>query len=131
MKLTTCIAAGMLLMAAITVNADQKLKRIQFERGRTSAVVKGIVTNSEQENVHEYKLRVGKGQKIIAHLASPEKSANFMLSLPGGSTADDGQGKAELKDWEGTIPASGDVVIAIYHRGKKHSMSYTLEVSVR
>jgi hypothetical protein len=37
----------------------------------------------------------------------------------------------ELKDWEGTIPASGDVIINIYHKGTKRSMPYTLEVTVR
>lgn len=131
MKFTIFLTVIALLMTATPVNADQKMKRIQFERGRTSAVVKGAVTNSEQENVHQYKLRVGKGQTIIVHLASPEKAANFMLGMPDNSTVDDSHGKSELKDWEGKIPASGDVVITIYHRGKKASMLYTLEVTVR
>jgi hypothetical protein len=132
MKSTTYILLSALLMVTtVTVKADQKSERIKFERGRTSAVVKGTVTNSEQENVHEYKLRVGKNQTIIVHLASTEKAATFMLAMPEGSTASDGRGKNELKDWEGLIPASGDVVVTIYHKGKARSMPYTLEVTVR
>lgn len=132
MRRTTVILMSILLLGgAITARADQKFERIKFERGRTSAVIKSAVTNSEQENVHEYKLRVGKNQKIIVHLASTERAANFMLSMPDGSSAEAGRGKYELKDWEGVIPASGDVVITIYHKGKARSMPYTLEVTVR
>ena len=132
MKSLTCTLLSMLLLAtSITANADQKSERIRFERGRTSAVVKNAVTNSEQENVHEYKLRVAKNQTIIVHLASTEKAANFMLAMPEGSMASNGNGKSELRDWEGLIPASGDVVISIYHKGKARSMPYTLEVTVR
>ena len=132
MKFLTCTLLSMLLLAtSITANADQKSERIRFERGRTSAVVKNAVTNSEQENVHEYKLRVAKNQTIIVHLVSTEKAANFMLAMPEGSMASDGKGKSELRDWEGLIPASGDVVISIYHTGKARSMPDTLEVTVR
>jgi hypothetical protein len=125
------IVALLLLQISIVVLADQKEKRIRFERGRTSAIAKGAVTNSEQENYHAYRLRVGKGQKLIVHLASPIKAARFLLTLPDDSTADNGSGEAELKDWEGAIPASGDIVITIYHKGSKALMPYTLEVTVR
>ena len=125
------IVAVLLLQTSMVVNADQKEQRVRFERGRTSAVVKGAVTNSEQENYHAYRLRVGKGQRLIVHLASAVKDARFLLTLPDDSTADNDSGEAELKDWEGEIPASGDIVITIYHRGPKARMPYTLEVTVR
>lgn len=132
MKFLTCTLLSIFLLSTnITANADQKSERIRFERGRTSAIVKATITNSEQENVHEYKLRVAKNQTIIVHLASAEKAANFMLAMPDGSMASDGRQKHELKDWEGVIPASGDVVVTIYHKGKSRSMPYTLEVTVR
>ncbi|HQR35868.1 MAG TPA: hypothetical protein PLK30_24310 [Blastocatellia bacterium] len=132
MKTITCLVLSFFLMATpIIVRADQKSERIRFERGRTSAVIKAAITNSEQENVHEYKLRVAKKQTIIVHLASTEKAATFMLAMPEGSMASDGKGKSELRDWEGLIPASGDVVVSIYHKGKARSMPYTLEVTVR
>jgi len=125
------IVAVLLLSTPSIVNADQKEQRVRFERGRTSAVLKGAVTNSEQENYHAYKLRVGKGQKLFVHLASPIKAARFLLSMPDDTTADNGSGEAELRDWEGEIPASGDIVITIYHRGTQTRMPYTLEVTVR
>ena len=131
MKTTICFALLVLLLTALPASADQKFQRIRFARGRTTAVVKGVVTNSEQENVHQYKLRASQGQTLIAHLASPEKGANFGLSFANDASADDGHGNYELKDWEGTIPASGDLVITIYHRGRKSAMAYTLEVTVR
>ena len=84
-----------------------------------------------RENYHAYRLRVGKGQKLFVHLASPIKAARFLLSMPDDTTADNGSGEAELKDWEGEIPASGDIVITIYHRGTQTRMPYTLEVTVR
>ena len=125
------IVAVLLLPASIVVNADQKEQRVRFERGRTSAVLKGAVTNSEQENYHAYRLRVGEGQRLIVHLASPVKDARFLLSMPDDLNAENDRGEAELKDWEGRIPASGDIVITIYHRGAKARMPYTLEVTVR
>ncbi|MEO6727196.1 MAG: hypothetical protein ABIU20_08115 [Blastocatellia bacterium] len=132
MKSVTSILAVILLFAiAVTASADQKFQRIRFERGRTSAVVKGTVTDSEQENLHEYKLRVGKGQTIYVHLTSPVKAANFRITFPDGSMASEGDLKKPLKDWEGPIPTSGDIVIEIYHQGKARSMPYTLEVTVR
>lgn len=131
MKWIPCFLVALLFVTTIPAKADQKFERIRFERGRTSAIVKSAVTNSDQENVHEYKLRVAKNQKIIVHLASTEKSATFMLAMPEGSMASDNKGKNDLKDWEGVIPASGDVVVTIYHKGKAPSMPYTLEVTVR
>ena len=131
MKTTICLAVLVLLLTTTPVNADQKTQRIRFARGRTTAVVKGVVTNSEQENVHTYKLGVSRGQTLIAHLASPERAANFTITMPDDSSAADGHGNYELKDYEGPIPASGDIVITIYHRGKKSAMPYTLEVTVR
>ena len=125
------VAVLLLLPASTVVNADQKEQRVRFERGRTSAVVKGAVTNSVQENYHAYRLRVGKGQRLTVHLASPVKAATFLLTLPDDSTAENDSGEAELIDWEGAIPASGDIVITIYHRGSKARMPYTLEVTVR
>ena len=125
------IVAVLLLLTSTVANADQKEQRVRFERGRTSAVVKGAVTNSEQENYHAYRLRVGKGQKLIVHLASPVKDARFLLTLPDDMTAENDSGEAELQDWEGALPASGDIVITIYHRGTKARMPYTLEVTVR
>ena len=130
-SVTSILAIIVLLAAVIPASADQKFQRIRFERGRTSAVVKDAVTNSEQENLHEYKLRVGKGQTIYVHLTSPVKAANFRLTFPDGSMASEGDLKDPLKDWEGPIPASGDVVIEIYHQGRARSMPYTLEVTVR
>jgi hypothetical protein len=120
-----------LSLAVIVAHADQKEKRIRFEKGRTSAVVKDVVTDSVQENVHTYRLKVGKGQTMILHLASPVKAANFIPSLPDDSTPTDASGSVELKDWDGTIPASGDVIINIYHKGTRRGMPYTLEVTVR
>jgi hypothetical protein len=131
LKTLTCFAALVLLLAVVPASADQKFQRIRFARGRTTAVVKGVVTNSVQENVHQYKLRASQGQTLIVHLASPEKAANFGLGFANDASADDGHGNYELKDWEGTIPASGDLVITIYHRGRKAGMPYTLEVTVR
>ena len=120
-----------LSLMVVVAHADQKEKRIRFERGRTSAAVKDVVTDSVQENVHTYRLKVGKGQTMIVHLASPVKAANFILSLPDDSTPTDAGGSVELKDWEGAIPASGDVIINIYHKGTRRGMPYTLEVTVR
>jgi hypothetical protein len=65
------------------------------------------------------------------HLASPVKDARFLLTMPDDLTAENESGEAELRDWEGPIPASGDIVITIYHRGSKARMPYTLEVTVR
>ncbi len=130
MKSMTCMLLSVLLLAT-TAKADQKFERIKFERGRTSAVIKSTVTNSEQENVHEYKLRAKKGQTIIVHLSSPVKAACFQLAFPDGSMASEEKPSDPIRDWDGPIPTTGDVVITIYHQGKARSMPYTLEVTVR
>jgi len=94
-------------------------KRLRFARGRTSAVVKDTVRLC---TMHEYYFRARAGQKIIAHLATGERTS-MTLFTESGETVFDG-----TKDFEGELPEGGQYSLQI---GTDATARYTLEITIR
>ena len=97
------------------------IKRLTFQRGRTTAVVKDTVRLCTS---HEYRLRARGGQTMTVHLATGSKTS-FTLWTPTGDTPEGADGS---KDWSGELPETGDYTINI---GTDASAAYTLEVTIR
>src|SRR5258706_4138731 len=93
----TTILALMLLGAGEA--RSQQCKRIAFERGQTSAVLKGEVTA-----VHPvcFKLRARNGQRLVAHLTSPGRRVRFSVS-PDYFDADFLADAVDVTDWKGVL----------------------------
>src|SRR5688572_840152 len=94
-------------------------KQLRFARGRTSAVVEDTVRLC---TMHEYYFRARAGQKIIAHLATGERTS-MTLFTQSGETVFDG-----TKDFEGELPEGGQYSLQI---GTDATARYTLEITIR
>lgn len=100
-------------------------KRVRFEKGRTSTVIKGGIVRGE---VHNYILAAKEGQTMTVHVTSLEKNAVFTVYFSGKqeAVADD---SVETTDWQGVLPADNNYVIEV--GSSRGNASYTLEISIR
>jgi hypothetical protein len=103
------------------------VKRIQFAKGRTTAVLKGTIRDS-QEII--YVLRANEGQTLTAHISAstPNNDVVFHIEGPEGTQVMD-EGDI-TNDWSGKLPKSGDYRIVIGMIESRVSR-YTLEVAIR
>ncbi|MGH9941443.1 MAG: hypothetical protein ACRD9R_03670 [Pyrinomonadaceae bacterium] len=127
--LKTCLACLLLVVtapapAAHTYAQDRTTltRRVQFGRGRTTAVIKNTIRRGTN---HHYLLGARAGQTMIVHLVG--KQTGFTVYTPdGGAAIEAADG---VKDWEGTLPESGDYTIEIATDAR--TAPYTLEVTIR
>lgn len=126
-SLLSSILAIFVLMIAASVVAQRGtsiVTRINFARGRTTAVEKGSVHRGMS---HDYLLKAGAGQTMSLHLAA-RGGVCFDLYTPGLA---DSLAQCS-KDWSGDLPRSGDYRINVLpDTTTERSLPYTLEVTVR
>ncbi|HJQ32747.1 MAG TPA: hypothetical protein VJ866_11225 [Pyrinomonadaceae bacterium] len=96
-------------------------KQVRFARGRTTAVIKDTVRLC---TAHEYYLRAKGGQSMTVHLATGSRTS-FSVYAPTGDIIEGADG---VKDWEGSLPETGQYII---HIGTDATAAYTLEVTIR
>ena len=126
--LTRSAIVPIIVITVVVFAAAQRGKsivtRIQFARGRTTAVEKGSVHRGFG---HDYLLKAGAGQKMTVHLAAGGEVC-FDLHTPGFTET-----LADCsKDWSGELPKSGDYRINVLpDTTTERSNTYTLEVTVR
>src|SRR5690349_15486935 len=94
--------------ALVTVAVAQKgtsiVRRINFQRGRTTAVLQGTLKRGTS---HDYLLRAKSGQTMTVHLAT-KADMGFEVMTPSGEVL------AEYtKDWTGDLPQSCDYRINV------------------
>lgn len=131
MKRTTSIATIILLLllsSAATIWGQQVTKRLQFPRGRTTAVVTGR-TNAHGGVV--YLLRARKGQHMTVHVTSPKKDVSFQISpvYSEEENPDPLEGAVKATDWEGDLPDTSEYSILV--STDTGTDTYTLEVTIR
>ena len=114
--------AGVATPAAQCRTTDRNIpKQVRFARGRTTAVIKDTVRLC---TAHEYYLRATGGQSMTVHLATGSRTS-FSVYAP---TGDIIEGADVVKDWEGSLPETGQYII---HIGTDATAAYTLEVTIR
>ena len=99
-------------------------KRVAFQRGTTTAVLKGAVGASKAVC---YQLRVRAGQRMIVHLASPARVARFTV-IPEGYDVEPIAGAEDVDNWEGVLDATGDYTISVH--APRAGQTYTLELTI-
>ncbi len=93
-------------------------KPIRFAKGKTSAVVKGKISGTD-----EYVLGAREGQTMTLKISSPAGNAAFEIMI------DDYTVACRGTEWTGELPASGNYrVLVLATRG---TVEYALEVSIR
>lgn len=116
-----------LLLTMFAVVSAQRgrsiVERVHFQRGRTTAVLKGAVVRGMS---HDYLLGARSGQSMSVHLASSGDVRFTILNPDGDSIAD------YVQDWSGELPLSGDYRINVLpDTSRRSAIAYTLEVTIR
>jgi len=118
-------AVAALLLCSLAPASFAQERRVRFERGRTSAVLKGTVSHGREA---VYVLNARAGQTLIVHVSttSPNHDVVFSIKSPGGGDLTDDIGT----DFSGELPSSGDYRIAV-GAIESETANYTLEVTIR
>jgi len=128
-KLRTAVALVVVILSSATalpLNMGKvRTSRIRFSRGRTTAIRKGKIAESDNDL---YLVRAKAGQTMIVHITSKQGNAVFdIIEPPPGSGT---PFVRESKDWTDKLERSGDYRISVYGLGGAVT-NYTLEVTVR
>jgi hypothetical protein len=119
------VAIVVLIMSIVATaqHGSSIVTRINFQCGRTTAVVSGTVHRGMS---HDYLLKARGGQTMTVHLAA-RGGVKFDILTPAGDPL-----AQYAKDWSGELPQSGDYRINVLPDTETgRSISYTLEVTVR
>lgn len=126
MKTVFSITLALLIcsFSAFAQNGYTYAKRITFERGEISTVIKGTIKS--RTDVHEFVFRARKGQTLKIRLRSAGKDVSFyLMDAEGNSMAPEPQ----LREWTGEITGTGDhrLILAKLLRG---AANYSLEIQI-
>ena len=127
------MAAALLVMLLLPVPPARagKEQRVRFQRGRTTAILKGKLPRETAE-YDAYIVRGRAGQTLAVHLATGDKQAFVkVFAMELGPTEDmltPEEGDI-IQDWSGKLPVAGDYSVQVYTDGK--GGDYTLEVTIR
>ncbi len=103
-------------------------QRVHFQRGRTTAILKGI---AKTPGDYEYVLGARAGQTMTVHITSSNRGVEFSIWDARQMDVDDNA--MGVMDWSGRLEESGDYTI-ILTNNRAHGdrkPSYTLEVTIR
>jgi hypothetical protein len=119
-------AALVLLVIASAAPAWQQppVERVQFPRGRTTAVLSGRADTAGRH----YLLRARAGQRMIVHLTSPKKDIHFQV-VPAREGGQAIESSVQSRDWEGDLPETGDYYVSVF--ANKGAGDFTLEITIR
>jgi len=123
-KIVATLSLSLLFSATNTWAQCAGTKRIAFQRGTTTAVLKGDVGATKAVC---YQLRVRAGQRMIVHLTSPARGVRFTV-IPEGYDVEPIAGAENVESWEGVIDATGDYTISVH--APRAGQTYTLEVTI-
>ena len=99
------------------------VRRINFQRGRTTAVVKGTIRRGVS---HDYLIRARVGQAMAVHLAA-RSDVGFEIITPSGQYL-----CGFTQYWDGYLPQTGDYRVNVLPPTTTNAAAtYTLEVTVR
>ncbi len=118
-------ALALLLLTAANAQAQASrdiVRRVNFPRGRTTAVLRGTVRPGVGV---EYLLRARAGQTMIVHLASPG-DVGFTIWSPNREFMADFR-----RDWTGELPQDGTYRVIVSPNSDRRPMPFTLEVTIR
>ncbi len=124
------LAATALILFAVATAAAQKgttiNRRVQFPRGRTTAVLKGKANWGAN---YIYRLHARAGQTMLVHITGVP---TFRIIAPGSRNYEALDGADNVKDWTGELPRTGNYQIVVGHANDNYTLApYTLEITIR
>ncbi|MEK6283028.1 MAG: hypothetical protein AABN95_21935 [Acidobacteriota bacterium] len=120
-RLAMMVFALMTLMLA-NAFAQDSARRINFQRGRSSAVVKGVVRS---DDTITYLIGARSAQTMDVDIS---KGAAFRLFTPAGEPLQGGKGVSGATE---VLEETGDYRIEVESRSRKRSVPFTIKVAIR
>ena len=120
-RLATMVFALVTLMLANSF-AQDGARRINFQRGRSSAVVKGVV---HSDDTIKYLIGARAEQTMDIDIS---KGAAFRLFTPGGEPLQGGKGVSGATE---VLEETGDYRIEVESRSRKRSVPFTITIVIR
>jgi hypothetical protein len=121
---------ALLLSLLVTIPTALAQKRVQFESGRSNALIKDKTNGGPDESGGKkpvsYVLRARADQQIVVEVSSPKHTARFQIRAPGKQLMEDA---VKRTGYVGKLPATGDYEIVVYPRDGVDT-SFTLDVGV-
>ena len=122
------LIATLVLLASLSGATAQKgksiIRRVNFPRGRTTTVLKGMVKRGLS---HDYLLRARAGQTMTLHLTTNASGMSLTILKPDGETW-----IYDVKDWSGELPSTGTYRINVLpDTTTEQPTRYALEVMIR
>jgi hypothetical protein len=138
------LAAILVLTVSAPVFSQLRVRehRVQFERGQSSALLKGATPKPAEGDFDQYLLRARQSQMLRVDLETADAQAYLIIYAVGMSPPEDclscGRGgfsrhtkpPPEVRSWSGRLPVSGEYSIQVY-TGSQGGVPYTLSLSVR
>ena len=113
------ILPAFFLIAVSTITAEEKAKRIQFERGKSETIVTGKVTGRGDVL---YKLNARDGQFLQVKMLPGSKGADFNIFIPGRAPGDEAMYASAIggRNYLGQFYKTGDhsILARIDHQTK-------------
>ena len=103
------LALLLLLALAPAAAAQDRVERVQFRRGSSSATVRDAVVRGEAVR---YVLGARAGQQMTVRITSAEGNAAFAVGMGDGAAPLGGR-PAPLTEFTGRLAESGDVVVEV------------------
>jgi hypothetical protein len=129
-KITVIIACFLGLLCSADVLAQKKAERVQFQKGTSTATVKGSISGYGYK---DYLIKASAGQTLSLTLKS-NNSFTYFVVFPPAEGADNLVN--DSTEWTGKLPASGDYRIRVFliraeARRKSASADFTLKIAIR
>jgi hypothetical protein len=138
-KLSRLAAALLMLFVfALAAEAQTAGKRVQFAKGKTSAVYRGKLPRNYADYDY-YVLRARKGQTLSVKLITDDADASITVfetqKLGPGEDAITPEEPKPLREWSGKLPITSEYSIQIYgppdFDKKGTGKAYTIEISIK
>ena len=113
-------------LAAPVTPQESTAKRVRFERGRSSAVLKGAVVRGTRDR---YVVGAKAGQTLTVSIASVERNAVFEIKQPNGPYLKDAAEGNDAMKWSGKLPVSGDYIVSV--GGTRGNATYSLRIAIK
>jgi len=138
------LSALLVLTVAATACSQTRAKeqRVQFDRGKTSALLTGTTPTRDAGDFDQYLLGARRHQRLQVHLQTADTQAYLIIYAVDMSPPADclscGRGgfnrhtklPPHVRDWAGRLPVNGDYSIQVYTESQG-GIPYTLSVAIR
>ena len=116
----------MLLPVCARPGQETVARRVKFQRGRSTAVLKGKIVGGSMDL---YVLGARAAQRMAARISSPGGGARFDLHFRRDQATLESVGPEQTTAYEGDLPETGDYVITVY--SDSGDSEYQVEVSIQ